>query len=97
MSILLKVKTSIGGYFGGYTSVILDLEQGVYTCSHSLSEGKSIGDIDEDKKEYIVNMIDQLNLKNWKDSYSNNDIMDGTQWDAELIYDESTKSMFPVW
>lgn len=94
MNRLLRLKASVGGYFGGYISVVVDLEQSNYTYSHSLSDNEIINDIDEDEKEYIAKMIDKLNLKNWKESYANNDIMDGTQWDVELIFNDESKSMY---
>jgi len=91
---LLSVKASVGGYFGGYYKVTIDLVNGKMEYSHSLSDNMIKSLVTEDELKYLIKKVKELRVLDWDERYENNDILDGTQWDIELIYDDKKKSIY---
>lgn len=82
------IKASVGGYFGGYYNVDVDLVDLKSTWSH---EG---GGEDEETiyktiraatANKFVEELKMLNLLDWKAKYIEPDMCDGTQWSVEII------------
>ena len=87
------IKASVGGYFGGYFNVVIDLAGLCVTWSHGG------GEEDEETIHKIirgatankfVEQLKMLNLLNWKAKYIDPDVCDGTQWSVEIITDGRT-------
>ncbi|MFT9495884.1 hypothetical protein [Anaerosolibacter sp.] len=83
---------SVGGYFEGYYTVILDLDNKHVKWSFSLAceevtTEKSI------RTKTVTNFIEDLksvHFLDWKAKYLDMDICDGTQWSVEIITSEKT-------
>lgn len=81
-----KIKVSIGGYHQGHESLSIDLKTGEMTYSHSIDEEDNLSislypDVLEDFKDKLIG----TNILNWKRNYDDNEILDGTQWEVELV------------
>jgi len=100
-----KPKKVFEAFYGGYagTSHYYYIQQvnNEYLFKYGLSKYGKLIFIDSKellvckrtKKEYddfIINL--KLEMKDWKDSYVNNDIMDGTQWHIEFTEENKTYS-----
>ena len=89
---LISITVTYGGYFGGteYRKVSfwgdeIKVDRIGYNDfelyeDDSLYEGKT--------KETLIAALKELNLDRWKYSYSNPDILDGTQWSVSIEFPE---------
>lgn len=83
------LKTSVGGYFGGYYEVTIDLRNLEITWNFQE------GEVEETSKKSIrvstakafLEELKKLNLLNWKAKYIEPGVCDGTQWSVEIITD----------
>ncbi len=85
-----ELKASVGGYFGGSYSVVVDLTTGRITWSH-WNNGEVV---DEEfkivKGSTVKNFIEEMqiiNPLNWKKEYIEPGMLDGTSWSLELTRD----------
>lgn len=81
------IKSSVGGYFGGYFEVEIDFERRNLTWSHL---GGGVEDyykktIKQSSINRFIEELKMLNLLNWKSKYIETDICDGTQWSVEVV------------
>jgi hypothetical protein len=99
------IKASVGGYFGGYYNIEIDLVNLKITWIHWGGE-----EVEEEKTtnktirlataKKFIEQLKMVNLLNWKAKYIEPGICDGTQWDVEIITDGRTikkhgNNMFP--
>lgn len=86
------IETSVGGYFGGYNYVTIDLRNLKITLSN-WGGGKEQQIINKAiKASTVKKFIDQLktvDLLNWKSKYDS-DVCDGTQWSVDILADGKT-------
>lgn len=97
-----KVIFSIGGFFGGYEkrTVNLEGEQLHMWVEHSLiltpSNAENAPD-DPMTKEEFLDELRELHIGEWRKSYSPRRfgyvVMDGTQWDLEIQFNNGRKSL----
>ncbi|MGA9518133.1 MAG: hypothetical protein WBV27_05065 [Trichococcus sp.] len=88
-----KIETSVGGYFGGYYQVGVDLENNLVSWTHG-----GEGELEETVHRTIrlatggkfVEQLETLDLLNWEAEYVDQGIMDGTQWHIEIVMDGHT-------
>ena len=90
--IVMAIKFSVGGYFGGFTEVkISKNDKGAWVSVRETIPAKRPEDIPQDRQitparwEKIVNTLyGQMYLHEWKKSYVDQDVLDGTQWSLEI-------------
>jgi hypothetical protein len=86
------IKASVGGYFGGYYDITIDLTKLKTTWSFSGGEdvqtvNKSIKNQTADK---LINDLKIVDLLNWKSKYIEPGVCDGTHWSVEITTDGRT-------
>lgn len=84
------VKASVGGYFGGYYNVEIDLVNLKTTWIHwgvGEEEETVHKTLRETTANKFVNQLKMVNLLNWKAKYIEPEVCDGTQWSVEIITD----------
>lgn len=84
------LKASVGGYFGGYYHVTIDLKNLKITWlfNEAGSEETSTRSIRTKTAEEFIKCLQEINLLNWKGNYIDPGVCDGTQWSVEIITDE---------
>lgn len=83
-----KIEASVGGYFGGYYQVEIDLENNLVSWTHG-----GEGEIEETVHRNIrsatakkfVEQLEKLDLLNWEAEYVDPGVLDGTQWQVEIV------------
>lgn len=83
------IKASVGGYFGGYYDVTIDLTN--LETTWSFNEG----DLEETTKKSIrvataeafMEKLKMMDLLNWKAKYIETSVCDGTHWSIEILTD----------
>lgn len=97
---ICKITFSIGGYFGGYRSFIVELANGLkaYTKLWDNEEPLLLfGDDNEESftKETFIVALKDLHIGEWRRRYSTErfgyTVLDGTQWDLEFEYSNGHK------
>jgi hypothetical protein len=92
---ICKIKFSIGGFFGGYRSYVVELtdELKVYTKLWEDEEPLSLWDDDNEEpftKETFMDALRVLHIGEWRRRYSTKrfgyTVCDGTQWKLEIEY-----------
>lgn len=85
-----KIETYVGGYFGGYHQVEVDLENNSVTWTHG-GEGKLeesvYRNIRSATAKKLLEQLELLNLLNWEAEYVDPGTLDGTQWHVEIVMD----------
>ena len=83
------IKTSVGGFFGGFYNVEIDLENLKITWSHSgITENETIHkSIRVDTAKKFIEQLKIVDLMNWKAKYIEPGVCDGTHWSVEIIND----------
>lgn len=83
-----RIEAYVGGYFGGYYRVEIDLEHNLVSWTHD-----GAGKIEETVHRNIrsatakkfVEQLEKLDLLNWEAEYVDPGILDGTQWQVEIV------------
>ncbi|MBP7932550.1 MAG: hypothetical protein KBH21_05980 [Acetoanaerobium sp.] len=81
------IKTSVGGYFGGYYEIDIDFTSRKLEWSFQVGVGENTyysKTIRKATLERFVEGLKVVNLLNWKNNYIDLDILDGTQWNIEI-------------
>ena len=100
MDSISKIIFSIGGFFGGYRSYVVELSDEVkaYTKLWEDEEPLSLLDTDNDEtftKATFIASIAALHIGEWRRRYSTQrfgyTVCDGTQWELEFEYNNGHK------
>ena len=100
MNSICKIIFSIGGFFGGYRSYVVELsdELRAYTKLWEDEEPLSLLDADNDEafiKATFIASIADLHIGEWRRRYSTHrfgyTVCDGTQWELEFEYNNGHK------
>lgn len=100
MDAISKITFSIGGYFGGYCSYIVELsdELKAYTKLWEDEEPLSLWDDDNQEpctKDTFIAALKDLHIGEWRRRYSTKRfgymVLDGTQWELEFEYSNGHK------
>ena len=100
MDSICKIIFSIGGFFGGYRSYVVELSDEVkaYTKLWEDEEPLSLLDTDNDEtftKATFIASIADLHIGEWRRRYSTQrfgyTVCDGTQWELEFEYNNGHK------
>ncbi len=88
---IIRIKASVGGYFGSSYLVVIDLVD----CNVSWinwEEGKEIGTyqktIRSKTAERFINQLKAVNLLDWKYKYEEPNVCDGTGWSVEIFRED---------
>ena len=88
-----KIEAHIGGYFGGYYQVEVDLEHNLVSWTTG-GEGELEETVHRNirsatAKKFLV-QLETLELLNWEEEYVDPSTLDGTQWQVDLVMDDHT-------
>jgi len=95
-----KITFSIGGFFGGYRSYIVDLTDGLKACTKSWEKEEPLLLFDDDNeepftKDTFIAALKNLYIGEWHRHYSTKRfgylVCDGTQWELEFEYNNGNK------
>lgn len=80
------IKATVGGYFGGYYEVVIDLHSRElkwkhFGCGHEEEYQKMLRSTTADR---FLEELKAIDILNWKSKYVDLDILDGTQWSVEI-------------
>jgi hypothetical protein len=96
------IKASVGGHFGGYYDVTIDLTNLATTWSfiEGEIEKTSKKSIRVSTAEAFMEKLKMMDLLNWKAKYIEPGVCDGTHWSVEILTDCRTirkhgDNMFP--
>ena len=83
-----KIEAYVGGYFGGYYQVEIDLEHNSVSWTRG-GEGEPVDmahrNIRSATAKKFIEQLEKLNLLNWEAEYVDPGILDGTQWQVEIV------------
>lgn len=85
-----KIEAHIGGYFGGYYQVEVDLEHNLVSWTTG-GEGELEETVHRNIRsataKKLLEQLELLNLLNWEAEYVDPGTLDGTQWHVEIVMD----------
>jgi len=87
------IKASVGGFFGGYYNIEIEIDTLKVTWSHGGNGEKEEAVHKTIRAATATKFIEQLkivDLLNWKAKYIEPGVCDGTQWSVEIIADGRT-------
>lgn len=97
---ICKIRFSIGGFFGGYRSYVVELTDELkgYTKLWEDEEPLSLRDDDNEEpftKETFMDALKGLHIGEWRRRYSTERfgyvVCDGTQWELEFEYNNGQR------
>ncbi|WP_313126183.1 hypothetical protein [Proteiniclasticum ruminis] len=99
MDFISKITFSIGGYFGGYRSYVIELSDGLRAYTKLWEDEEPLVLLDEDDepftKETFIAALADLHIGEWRRRYSTLRfgyiVCDGTQWELEFEYSNGHK------
>jgi len=82
-----SIKAFVGGYFGGYYDVTINLTnlETKWRFNEGGTEKTSKKSIHTSTAEDFIEMLKMINLLNWKAKYIELGVCDGTQWSVEIL------------
>ncbi|WP_415535488.1 hypothetical protein [Dehalobacter sp. 4CP] len=95
MDAICKITFSIGGFFGGYRSYVVELSDGLKAYSKLWEDDEPLLLLDDDNKEpftkdTFIAALKYLHIGEWRRRYSTKrfgyTVCDGTQWELEFEY-----------
>lgn len=86
------IKASVGGYFGGYYDVTIDLNnlQTTWSFNEGETQKTSKRSIQVSTLQDFIEKLKMVNLLNWKAKYTEVGVCDGTHWSVEIFTVERT-------
>jgi hypothetical protein len=101
MDFISKIIFSIGGYFGGYRSYVIELSDGLRAYTKLWEDEEPLVLLDEDDepftKETFIAALTDLHIGEWRRRYSTlrfgYTVCDGTQWELEFEYYNGHKTV----
>lgn len=96
---ICKITFSIGGFFGGYRSYVVDLSDGLRAYTKLWEEEEPLVLLDEDddpfSKVTFITALANLHIGEWRRRYTTQrfgyTVCDGTQWKLEFEYNNGHK------
>ena len=79
---ITQIEFEIGGYFGGFSTRVFTIDEtGLkIEAKHSLLPDDKVLCFDNSEKEQFLMEFKNLFIGEWKQSYDNSDVLDGTRW-----------------
>lgn len=99
MDFINKITFTIGGYFGGYRSYVIEVSDGLRVYTKLWEDEEPLVLLDEDEepftKETFMAALADLHIGEWRRRYSTQrfgyTVCDGTQWKLEIEYNNGHK------
>lgn len=100
MDVISKITFSIGGFFGGYRSYIVELTDEFKAYTKLWEDEEPLSLLDDDNKEpftkdTFIAALKELHIGEWRRRYSTKrfgyTVCDGTQWELEFKYNNGHK------
>lgn len=99
MDFISKITFSIGGFFGGYRSYVVELSDEFKAYTKLWDDEEPLVLLDEDDepftRETFLTALDDLHIGEWRRRYSTQrfgyTVCDGTQWELEFEYNNGHK------
>ena len=96
---ICKIAFSIGGYFGGYRSYIVELSDDIRAYAKLWEDEEPLLLLDDDKEPFTKNTfvaaLKNIYIGEWRRYYSTKrfgyTVCDGTQWELEFNYNNGHK------
>jgi hypothetical protein len=97
---ICKITFSIGGFFGGYRSYVVELSDGLkaYTKLWEDEEPLALMDVDNEEpfaRDTFIAALMDIHIGEWRRRYSTKrfgyTVCDGTQWELEFDYNNGHK------
>ena len=83
-----KIEASVGGYFGGYYQVEVDLENNLVSWTRG-GEGELEETVHRNIRlatvKKFLEQLETLDLLDWEAEYIDPGVLDGTQWHVEIV------------
>lgn len=78
---------SIGGYHSGRAEIIIEdgffsAQEFDYILSDKIDKLGNLFSVEDELK--LIKTLNAINTHSWKPKYTNNDVMDGTDWELEM-------------
>ncbi len=98
---LILLNAFIGGYMGKSFAVSMDREEkGIHHMTYYRGDVLELNEndfTDEDPQftneswQKFIEDLHQIDILKWKANYENHTIIDGTQWNLELLFEDGSK------
>ena len=91
-----KFHFSIGGYFAKNFDVVIKENKATYCADLYVFDfsKRQEKEISKNQMESFLSKLNQLNIIGWKKEYFNPDIIDGVQWELEMVFNKKTKKAY---
>ena len=88
-----KFHFSISGYFARNFDVIIKENKATYCADIHIFDftKRHEKEISKNQMELFLSKLNQLNIIGWDNEYFNPDVLDGDQWELEMVYNKSNK------
>lgn len=102
MDAICKITFSIGGFFGGYRSYVVELSDDLKAYTKLWGDAAPLVLLDDDNKksftkEAFITALMNLHIGEWRRRYSTMrfgyTVCDGTQWELEFEYNNGHKTV----
>ncbi len=100
MDAICKITFSIGGFFGGYRSYVVELSDRLKAYTKLWEDEEPLSLVDDDNKEpftkdTFIAALKELHIGEWRRRYSTKrfgyTVCDGTQWELKFEYNNGHK------
>lgn len=101
MDSICKITFTIGGYFGGYPTYVVDLSDDIKACVTLREDEEQLILLDLNKNPYtrstFIDALKELHIGEWRSRYSTERfgyvILDGTQWNLKFEYNNGLRAV----
>lgn len=98
---ICKITFNIGGYFGGYSTYIVELSEELKAYTKLWEDVEPLVLLDDNKEPFIkdtfIGALKELHIGEWRRHYTTKRfgymVLDGTQWELEFEYSNGHKSV----
>ncbi|UJF16270.1 hypothetical protein LZ578_03840 [Jeotgalibaca sp. MA1X17-3] len=98
---ICKITFSIGGFFGGYRSYVVELTNGLKAYTKLWEDEDPLVLLNDNKepfiKDTIIAVLKELHIGEWRRHYTAKRfgyiVLDGTQWELEFEYSNGHKTV----
>ena len=84
IKLLEKLKFEIGGFSQGYESILLKDNEIFYKEHQFIDLLEPTKTVTDNEIREFLKTCDEIKLWSWKKEYSNQEILDGTQWELKI-------------
>lgn len=82
---MIGLRASVEGYFGGYYDVMIHYQNKKLTWKYSLDGDSIEKELSDTDITTFMSGLKVVDLLKWKRRYEEPNMLDGTQWEVEII------------